>query len=50
MVEILEKKLSDMTNAELAELRESISKIEIERLKINCEKIKKLFQELTIEG
>jgi predicted thioesterase len=39
------KKLSDMTNEELYELQHSISEIQIERLKINSEKLRKLFQE-----
>jgi hypothetical protein len=44
------KKLSDMTNDELQKLREAINEIEIERYKENSIKIRKLFQELTIEG
>ena len=43
-IELLQsKKLDDMTNAELAELRESISKIEIERMKVTAKKIHELF-------
>ncbi len=44
------KKLSDMTGTELRELSEAINKIVIERIKINSEKIRKLFSELTNEG
>ena len=36
------KKLSDMTNAELQKLRESINKIEIERGKENAIKMRRL--------
>jgi hypothetical protein len=43
--ELLEsKKLSDMTNEELYELQHSIYEIQIERMKINAEKLRKLFQ------
>lgn len=49
-IEIQNKKLTAMTNAELQKIKEAISEIEMQRQKEHAEKLKKLFSELTDEG